>query len=100
MHKWKMLLEFTDYHGTEKEDITNCLKTLFATPVGTVATYRDFGISWDFIDQPLPIAMNMMVIELREKIEKYEKRVTVSDIECKFDEIAGTIEVKVVLEDV
>lgn len=100
MNNWKMTLDFTDYHGSEKEDITQCLRTLFATPTGTVATYRDFGIDWNCIDAPLPVAMNMIVIELREKIEKYEKRVTVNSIECDHDETNGQIEVKVVLEDV
>ncbi len=99
MERFRIILDFEEYHGDEKEDIQGCLQNLFNTPVGTVATDRDFGLDWECLDLPLPIAANRLVIEIVTKTRKYETRITIKDVECKFDEADGKISVKVVLED-
>lgn len=99
MAKWKITLDFTDYHGNEKEDIANCLNTLYSTPVGTAVLDRDFGLNWDVVDLPLPVAINRLVIEITEKTERYEPRVQVEDVICETSPLEGIIQAKVVLKD-
>ncbi len=47
---------------------------ILATRKGSVPLYRDFGISWDALDKPLPVAQTMLIPEIREAIETWEPR--------------------------
>jgi len=42
---------------------------ILATPKGSVPLYRDFGLSWEPLDKPMPVAQAMMTGEVRETIE-------------------------------
>ena len=53
---------------------------ILATPKGSVPMYRDFGLSQEFLDKPIPVAKAMLVAEVREAIEIWEPRASVSDI--------------------
>ena len=100
MAKWKVTLDFTDYHGEEQQDIANCLNTLYNTPEGTVAMDREFGLDWDIVDLPTPIAANRLVIEITEKTERYESRIAIKDIESSYGGESEEIMIKVVYMDV
>lgn len=76
----KDFIIFFDYQGPEIDDITRNLTTLYGTIAGTVPLDRDFGISEEFVSYPIPVAENMLVLELTEKTALYEPRVEVSEV--------------------
>lgn len=59
--------------GTVRAILRN-IAVILATRKGSVPLYRDFGLSWDALDKPLPVAKAMMIPEIREAIEKWEPR--------------------------
>lgn len=69
-----------DYHSPEAEDITRCLQTLYATREGSQPLDRKFGVSWDFIDKPLPVAKAEYAFEVIRKTREYESRVKVKEV--------------------
>ena len=56
------------------DSIKKCVFMILATPRGTVPMYREFGISWDALEYPLPVARAMMVAEIKPAIERWETR--------------------------
>lgn len=74
---------------TEIEEILQNVRTILCTRIGTVPLDRDFGITWDHIDKPYPVAKSLMVAESIDAVEKYEPRVRVESIE--FDETTEMI---------
>lgn len=66
---------------SEAEDIRRCLTTLYSVREGEQPLDRDFGLAQDFLDQPVPIAKNMLALEVIEKTKRYEKRVKVERVE-------------------
>lgn len=69
---------------TEIEEILQNVRTILSTPIGTVPLHRDFGISWEHLDKPYPVAKQLMMVEIIEAIEKFEPRAKVESVE--FDE--------------
>ncbi len=61
------------------------IAVLLATRKGSVPLYRDFGISWDMLDKPLPVARSMLISEIREAIERWEPRATFIGVEFDQD---------------
>lgn len=61
---------------------------ILATRRGTCPLYRDFGISMDFLDRPMPVAKTLAYAEIKEAIEAYEPRASV--IGVTFEEQADT----------
>jgi hypothetical protein len=70
-------------------DIIAGITFLCGTTAGTYPLNRDFGIDPDIIGNPLPVATQLLEIEIREKIEQYEPRVEVDDISFSYDESGG-----------
>ena len=67
----------------ELETVNSVLQNIaliLATPKGSVPFYRDFGISDEFIDKPMPVAKAMMIGEVREAIETWEPRARVARV--------------------
>jgi phage baseplate assembly protein W len=87
-----------DFTATNAEEIYACLRTLFSTPVGTVALDRDFGIDFSILDHPVNIAQSRYSVELNEKIRKYEPRVKIKEVSFEADGLTGTLYPKVVVE--
>ena len=56
------------------------IRTVLATRKGSVPLDRDFGLSWDFVDMPQPMAMQQMVAEIGQQLERYVPRIRVVDI--------------------
>lgn len=69
---------------TEAEEVLQNVRTILSTQIGTVPLHRDFGISWEHIDKPYPVAKQLMMVEVIEAIEKFEPRAKVESVE--FDE--------------
>lgn len=90
-------LEFLN-ETEELHHIALCLRTLYRTPIGSVALDRDFGLDWSFLDLPLPAAKARLEGELVQKTAKYEPRVRVREIFWEHAGTDGIIKPKVVLE--
>jgi len=73
---------------------------ILATPKGSVPLYRDFGLSWEPLDKPMPVAQAMMTGEVREAIENWEPRARVVGVSFAGDalqpgRLIPTVEVEI-----
>lgn len=59
------------------------IRTLLTTPKGTLPLDRDFGISWEMIDQPIISAMPLYVSEVATQVEKYIPRVRMESVDFR-----------------
>lgn len=50
---------------------------ILSTWEGTVPLYRDFGLSTEYMHKPIPVAKALLHAEIKEKVERYEPRVSV-----------------------
>ena len=81
----------------ERDEITRNVRNIILTPVGTCPLYRDFGIDTSFVDCPIDVAMNLCAVEIMEKVERFEPRVSVSEVTFTTDEQNGTLRAKAVI---
>jgi phage baseplate assembly protein W len=56
------------------------IRTVLATRKGSVPLDRDFGLSWDVVDMPMPEALPYLVAEIGRALERHVPRVRVRDI--------------------
>lgn len=70
----------------EEEELQVNLKTLLETRAGSQPVDRDFGISWEFMKEIPEVAESILAAELTEKVEKYEPRVEIEDMEISAGE--------------
>lgn len=75
------VIKLTGVEDSEAADIKRCLLTLYSVREGEQPLDRDFGLNQEFIDQPVPIAKNMLALEIIEKTHRYEKRVNVEKVD-------------------
>lgn len=80
----------------DSEDVLTCVRTIVMTPAGTVPLDRDFGIDISCLDLPLPVAQNMLTLEVVQKVELYEPRVKVDEVALSLTG-DGQVTAKVVL---
>lgn len=67
----------------EQETVSAVLQNIaliLATPKGSAPFYRDFGVTNEFLDKPLPVARAMMISHVREAVETWEPRARVVGI--------------------
>ena len=57
-----------------------CIRDRFGTKAGSQPADRDFGISWECLDDIPEVAENLFYLEAVQKVEKYEPRVQIRDI--------------------
>lgn len=76
-----------------KVELQRTLGNLFATRAGSQPADRDFGISWECLDEPPEVAESLFYLEALKKVEKYEPRVEISDM--KFKNVQGSIVVHI-----
>lgn len=67
--------------ATEVAEILQNIRTILTTRQGTVPLDRGFGLTWEHIDKPLPIARSLQQAAIIEAIEQYEPRATVQSVE-------------------
>lgn len=68
----------------ETDAITSILQNvaiILSTIKGTCPLYRQFGISGEYLDKPIPVAQVLMYADVKEAIEEYEPRVEVVSID-------------------
>ena len=66
-------------------EILQNVRTILATRKGSVPLDRDFGISWNNVDQSLPAAKMLMRSEVIDAIERYEPRAKVTSVDFAED---------------
>lgn len=81
----------------ERDEIIRCIQNLALTPAGTVPLDRDFGLNIDFMGMPIETAKNLLAIELITKIDRYEPRASVKEVDMT-GTMDGQIKVRVVIE--
>ena len=67
--------------SNEEQELLRTLTTLFSTRAGSQPADRDFGISWECLDELPEVAESLFALEAYRKVEKYEPRVEMKDIE-------------------
>lgn len=77
--------------ATVIEEIIQNLSMILQTAKNTAPLYRDFGISANYIDKPIPVAETLIVSEIYEAVEKYEPRAEIKNVHFERDEKAGKI---------
>lgn len=70
-----------DFNATGIKEITQNLVVLFLTPIRSQVLDRELGLDMSFVDRPIPMAQNMLVSEMVEKLEVFEDRVEIRDVE-------------------
>lgn len=56
------------------------VRTILRTPKYTVPLYREFGLDTAVVDSPITVAEPILYAEVREAIEQFEPRCTVTDV--------------------
>lgn len=72
------------------------IAVILSTPRGTVPMYRDFGVSTEFLDMPLPLAKVRMIAEVREAVETWEPRAAVVDVRFSDERAAEGVLIPIV----
>lgn len=62
---------------TVASEVIQNVRALLATMAGTVPLDRDLGVSWSFVDAPMPQAVARVNAEVVRKIQRYEPRARV-----------------------
>lgn len=75
-------LKQSGFSEAEFADVKQCLETLLSIRAGSQPLDRNLGINLDdIVSYPLDVARNMLALEIIEKVNTYEPRVEVEDIE-------------------
>lgn len=73
-------LSILDVYGEQAEELKRNLTTLFGTRAGAQPADREFGISWECLDEMPEAAESLFFLEATKKVERYEPRVNIHDI--------------------
>jgi len=73
------------------EEVLQNLSMILQTIKYTAPLCRDFGITGNFIDKPIPVAETLLIGELYEAVEKYEPRAEIVEITFERDESTGKL---------
>lgn len=85
--------------ATGLEGLTQEIRMLLATRKGSVPLDRDYGLTWEYVDLPMPEAMPYMIAEIASQLEKYVPRIKVRDIMFKSDDpVEGILQPTVTVE--
>lgn len=76
----KYELSNLDVYGEQAEELKRNLTALFGTRAGAQPVDREFGISWECLDEAPEAAESLFCLEAVKKVERYEPRVSIQDI--------------------
>lgn len=65
---------------TVVEEVLQNVRTILSTVIGSVPLHRDFGVSWEHIDKPLPVARTLMQAAIIDAIDEFEPRAKVVSV--------------------
>ncbi len=92
-----VIIEGIDFNASGQEKVYQNLKMLLTTPENSIPFNRFFGINSSFMDEPLPIAKNRILVEYIEKTKKFEPRVSIQEVFFSEDQETGSLIPKVVV---
>lgn len=87
-------VEFIGFDYTsagEIAEIKRNVTALLETPEGTCAGDRSYGVSMEFIGMQIDVAKNLAALAVIEKLELYEPRVSLLEVEIDADAGNGCI---------
>lgn len=84
-----------DVKGIQRID--NQIKAIILSMTGTIPGSRGFGLEREFVSRPAQEALNLLAIELEEKLEQYIPEVTVASVGGKVNG-DGSIEPTIYIE--
>ncbi len=67
------------------EEVIQNVRCILSTRKGSVPFDRAFGVSWDMLDKPMPVAKAMMIAAVVEAIQEYEPRASVRGVKFELD---------------
>lgn len=70
--------------SVEAEILQN-IRTLLLTRLGTVPLDRGLGLTWEYLDMPLPAVRSLMTAAVIDLIDEYEPRAKVQSVEFEED---------------
>ena len=82
MERFKITIE----NAENEKELQRTLATLFSTRAGSQPADREFGISWECLDEVPEAAENLFYLEAVRKVEKYEPRVEIKNIIFQHEE--------------
>lgn len=88
-------LDQIEIGATGLAEIIQNVKTIVSTVRGTVPLDREFGVDGEYIDRPQPVIEALFMADVVAAVNKYEPRVTVSQVFIKKD-IPGAMDGKLV----
>lgn len=78
-------------------EVLQNVRTILNTRVGTVPLARDFGISWEHVDMPMPVARSVMQGAVIDAIEEFEPRARVENVTFDGDGADGILRPTVIV---
>lgn len=82
---------------TTTAEILQNVRTILNTRIGTVPLAREFGISWEHVDMPLPVAKSIMQGAVIDAIEEFEPRARVENVSFDGDGENGILRPTVII---
>lgn len=73
------------------EEILQNVRTILTTALFSVPLYRNFGINFDMLDEPIPIAQYKLTAKIITAVEKYEPRAKVTKVKYSGDGLDGVL---------
>lgn len=98
-------MQFSFATGDKSEEMTDaikCLENILSIPEGSIPLNRGIGLSWASLSSVPEDIENDYATELMEKVEEYEPRVRVTDVQFTHSEngsTAASIQVEMVESD-
>lgn len=80
----------TDDKSEEMADAIKCLENILSIPEGAIPLNRGIGLSWASLSSVPEDIENDYATELMEKVEEYEPRVRVTDVQFTHSENGRT----------
>lgn len=68
------------FPSSAEAEILQNVRTILTTRKGTVPLDRNFGLSQEFLDRPLPVAQAMLNTDIIDQIRTYEPRAQVISV--------------------
>lgn len=67
------------------EEVVQNIRCVLAVRKGSVPLDRDFGLDWNLIDKPIPVAKSVLLAQIFEEIRKIEPRAKVRRVSFEED---------------
>lgn len=73
------------------EEVYQNVLTIITTMLHTVPLFRSFGLNPEFLDETTEIAKTKIVVEIMEKVERFEPRAFVEEVKFETDHASGKL---------